>query len=126
MSTRVDSCKRDGQIHLYKENPRPADSDGLPTASPLVGSGPTHWYTVEMLTVGLILQFTSYVCFVVILMRAFAESLTQGLLSLCLIPYAVYYAATRLKGKGRGWLLTGMLGGAAVGLTLTILGAPGA
>ena len=79
-----------------------------------------------MLTIGLILQFTSFVCFVIILMRAFDESVAQGLLSLVVVPYAVYFAATRLRGRGRIWMLTGLIGGAALGLTLTVLGAPGA
>lgn len=78
-----------------------------------------------MLILGLSLQFVSFVCFVAILGRAFRDSLVQGLLSLCLMPYALYYMFAKLQGERKSLLVTGFLGGAVVGLTLTILGAPG-
>lgn len=77
-----------------------------------------------MLTLGLILQFISFVCFVIILIRAFDDSVVQGLLSVCLLPYALYYMFARLQTDRKGLLITGFLGGASLGLTLVVLGAP--
>ncbi len=77
-----------------------------------------------MLIAGLILQFVSFVCYVSILVRAFDDSWIQGLLNLCLLPYTLYYAFARMQGKRKGVLIGGFLGGAIIGFTLTLLGAP--
>ena len=71
---------------------------------------------------GGILSLVGFVCWVVIIIQAFKVNATTGILSLCIAPYALYFAFAKMQHAKKGMLLGGMLGGYILGAVLYSVG----
>ena len=75
--------------------------------------------------VGLLCVLASAVCGIIILIAAFQEDVTQGLLSLCVPFYILYYAFARYESENKALILAIWLGGGIIGNILRVVGAGG-
>ena len=67
-------------------------------------------------------SLSSFVCGIIILIAAFQEDVTQGLLSLCVPFYILYFAFARYKSDKKGLIIAIWLGGGIIGGILQSLG----
>ncbi len=72
--------------------------------------------------VGLLCILASVVCGIIILIAAFQEDVTQGLLCLCIPFYILYYAFARFESENKALILAIWLGGGIVGNILQLVG----
>lgn len=72
--------------------------------------------------VGLICILASAVCSIIILIAAFSEDVTQGLLSLCVPFYILYFAFARYQSDKKGLIIAIWLGGGIIGNILSAIG----
>lgn len=72
--------------------------------------------------IGLVCVLVSAVCGLIILIGAFQEDVTQGLLCLCVPFYILYFAFARYENEKKGLIIAIWLGGAIIGNILQIVG----
>jgi hypothetical protein len=72
---------------------------------------------------GLACGLAAAVCGLIILIAAFQEDVTQGLLCLCIPLYILYYAIARYESEHKPIILGVWLGGGIVGGILQVAGA---
>ena len=65
--------------------------------------------------VGLICLLASFVCSIIILVAAFQEDVVQGLLSLCVPFYILYYAIARYESENKAMIIVIWLAGGIIG-----------
>ena len=75
-----------------------------------------------MLAIGGILTFVGFICYIIILVHAFKDSVAQGFLSLCVPFYVFYFMFAKLQSDKKGLLIGGFLGGYIIGYALMIAG----
>ena len=73
--------------------------------------------------VGLILVLASAVCSIIILIAAFKENVTTGLLSLCIPFYILYFAFARFESDKKGLIIAIWLGGGIIGNIIRVVAA---
>ena len=72
--------------------------------------------------IGLVCVLAALVCHIIILIGAFQEDVTQGLLCLCVPFYILYFAFARYENEKKGLIIAIWLGGAIIGKILQIVG----
>ena len=72
--------------------------------------------------IGLVCVLAALVCHIIILIGAFQEDVTQGLLCLCVPFYILYFAFARYENEKKGLIIAIWLGGAIIGNILQIVG----
>ncbi len=75
--------------------------------------------------IGLVLAIAAAVCGIIILVNAFSEDVTQGLLCLCIPFYVLYYAFARFESDNKGLIIGIWLGGGILGQILMALSGAG-
>ena len=74
---------------------------------------------------GLLLVLPAAACGIIILIAAFQEDITQGLLCFCVPFYGLYYGVARFEHEYKTVILAVWLGGGTVGGLLMQLGSGG-
>jgi len=64
--------------------------------------------------VGGVCSLAALVCYIIILIAAFQDEVIQGVLSLCVPFYILYYAFARFESDNKGLIIGIWLGGAIV------------
>jgi hypothetical protein len=65
-------------------------------------------------------SLASFACHIMILIAAFTEDVVQGILSLCIPFYILYYAFVRFQNENKAIILGVWLGGAILGAILQV------
>ena len=76
-----------------------------------------------MLALGSLCGLISFVCWIIVLVHAFTKGgALQGILSLCIYPYAIYYAFAKFEHPKKNLILVGMLGGLVLEIVFFMMG----
>jgi len=75
------------------------------------------------LALGSLCGLISFVCWIIVLVHAFSKGgALQGFLSLCIYPYAIYYAFARFEHPKKNMIILGMLGGLVLEIVFYVIG----
>lgn len=78
--------------------------------------------SMVLMGVGGLFLLIGFVFWVIVLINAFKTDTTQGILSLCIFPYMLYWVFAKFTHPKKGLIIAGLLGGYIVGYGLYFAG----
>jgi hypothetical protein len=75
-----------------------------------------------LMGVGGLFGLVGFICWIILIINAFKTDTTQGILSLCLFPYAIYWGFAKFAHPKKMMIVGGMLGGYILAYALYFAG----
>lgn len=71
--------------------------------------------SMVLMGVGGLFMLIGFIFWVIVLINAFKTDTTQGILSLCIFPYMLYWVFAKFTHPKKGLIIAGLLGGYIIG-----------